>query len=687
MRIYLFTSLNIFPLDIITLFPDAAPQFKFTPPLGLFTLAGGVKGRKDCEVRIIDLNREAAALKADHKDLLPGLYSAIHGIISGGTPAGERIVAGFQTLCTSHHTALYLAERLKRDIPDAVVLFGGPQASAVAKPTLEAFPYVDYVLAGEADLAFPEFIDALAGARAPSTVGGLYFRDVSGRVNEPRPPQVPADLDRLPFPDYDCYPYPIQEFLLEAGRGCPYSCAYCFTGKFFSRKCRYKSAARISAEIADLNARFGRVAGVSFQHDNLFGDPKAAIELCKELRKISEATGLRWNCFLRLDSIKDPQLGTLLKEAGCNKVFIGIESGSERIQKLINKYRDVSAAYRVIPQLHASGLQIDLGYMTEFPEETPDDLEKTLRLAAFTRLYDVNYQINPLMVYSGTKVFEDYKERLVYDPGRDTTDYNARFFDHSETQGMFRLSPEIFSVFYSLPLRHPELKGLATMAHFVSRSFNHTCLAIVNWSDGVRRLVDIFLALKRHWSPDREAFMRAFEGWVSEEFGGNRAIMEVFRYERDCYDSVLTEKYARSGGSCAAANMRMIEEHGFRRLAAAPGDRTIRSNYALTSSMLTATFKQGLAAGQALPPPALTDEDRAYFIKGSVNKSEKAFNIEVYRYPAVAGRIYDAVTSGKTPIGELAAEQLPDIPYIQTAQWVSLFSSKGLICLTTPPRN
>lgn len=686
MKIYLFTSLNIFPLDIITLFPDAAPQFKFTPPLGLFTLAGGLKGRKDCEVRIIDLNREAAALKADHKDLLPGLYAAVHRIIAGGSPAGERVVAGFQTLCTSHHAALYLAERLKKDFPGAVVLFGGPQASAVAKPTLKEFKYVDYVLAGEADLAFPEFIDALEGSRDPGTVGGLYFRDTSGCVNEPRPPHVPVDLDRLPFPDYECYPYPMQEFLLEAGRGCPYSCAYCFTGKFFSRKCRYKSAARISAEIAELNSRFGRVNGVSFQHDNLFGDPKAAMELCGELRKISEATGMRWNCFLRLDSIKDPQLGTLLKGAGCSKVFIGIESGSERIQKLINKYRDVNAAYSVIPQLRASGLQIDLGYMTEFPEETPEDLEKTFRLAAFTRLYDVNYQINPLMVYSGTKVFEEYKDRLVYDPGRDTTDYNARFFDHPETRGMFRLSPEIFSVFYSLPLRHPELKGLATMAHFVSRSFNQTCLAIINWSADVRRLVDVFVALKRHWSPDRDAFMRAFESWVTERFGDNRAIMEIFRYEKDCYDAVLTEKYARSGGSSAATNMRLVEEHGFRRLVASPGDRTIRSKYALTSSMLTASFRQGLADGQVLPLPAMPDDDSAYFIKGTVNKSEKAFNIEIYRYPAVAGRIYDAVTCGKVPIGELAAARLQDVPYIQTAQWLSLFTNKSLISLAPPLR-
>lgn len=686
MKIYLFSSLNIFPLDIITLFPDAAPQFKFTPPLGLLTLAGGLKGRKGCGVRIIDLNREAAALNADHKDLLPRLYDAVYKIVAADAAGGERIVLGFQTLCTSHHAALYLAGRFKENLPGAVVLFGGPQSSAAAKPTLEAFEYVDYVLAGEADLALPEFMDALEGAREPGTVGGLYFRDVAGRVSEPGPAMVPAELDQLPFPDYSCYPYPVAEFQLEAGRGCPYSCSYCFTGKFFSRKCRYKSAARISAEIAELVSRFGHVGAVSFQHDNLFGDPKAAVALCGELRKISEATGMRWNCFLRLDSIKDPQMGSLLKGAGFNKVFLGIESGSERIQKSLNKYRDVNAAYRVIPELHASGLQIDLGYMTEFPDETSEDLEKTFRLVAFSRLYDVNYQINPLMVYSGTKIFEEYLDRLTYDPKRDTTDYNSRFFDHPETLGMFRLSPEIFSVFYSLPLRHPELKGLATMAHFITRSFNHTCLAIINWSADVRRLVDIFLTLKQYWTSDRDAFMHGFENWVVSTFADNREIMEIFHYEKDCYDSVLTDKYVRDDSSSTTNNMRLIEEHGFRRLLALPGDRVIRASYALTPAIMTAAFKQGLVSGQLLTPPVISSDDSAYFIKGIVNKREKGFNIEVYRYPVLAGRIYDAVATGKATIGELATAQLPDAPYLQTAQWLSLLSGKGLISLSPPPR-
>jgi len=56
------------------------------------------------------------------------------------------------------------------------------------------------------------------------------------------------------------------------------------------------------------------------------------------------------------------------------------------------------------------------------------------------------------MIYSGTAIFNEYRDRLVYGPQRDTTDYNERFFSCPDTRAMFRLSSEIFSVFYSFSL-------------------------------------------------------------------------------------------------------------------------------------------------------------------------------------------------------------------------------------------
>lgn len=673
MKILLFNSLNIFPLNIITLFPEEAPAFQVTPPLGLFSLAGSVKHMSRCATRIIDLNHEASLLDDPPGELLPGLYSRVREIISAEVPERGRFLAGFQTLCTSHHAALYLAGRIKEDYPESVTLFGGPQSSAVPGPTMELFPFVDYILSGEADTTFPLFVESLLGGRPPVCAGGLYYRDGSGAVMSTGPAPLPDDLDSLPMPDYDCYPYPVPGLLVEAGRGCPNNCSFCFTGKFFSRKCRYKSAGRIEEELRALRTKFGALGTVSFQHDNLFGSSREARGLCGSLGEMTKKLDFDWNCFIRLDGLHDEDIGGLLKVSGCNKIFIGIESGSGAVQKKIGKYRDVDRAYEIIPRLCGEGLTLDLGYMIEFPEETPDDVEKTMRLIAFSRLFNVNYQINPLMIYSGTDIFNEYRNSLVYDPGRDTTDYNERFFSSDDTHDMFRLSPEIFSVFYSFPLEHDEIKGLATLSHFITRSFVHTCLAIIFWSARTGRIVDICRELKPHWSLDRERFMGFFEGWVLENFSGCRPILDIFRYEKDCFDCVLTEKYvldAVCGGPAPSGSLAGLK--------AVAGDRVVVGRYSTTPPMVSDLFRKALAEGGAAAVPEPDEGDHVYFLKGIVRKEERSFDIEVYRCPGPAERVFRSFTASDRPVSASIDELAKEMPYHEVLQWLFLFFEKGL---------
>ncbi len=679
MKVFLFNSLNIFPLNIITLFPEEAPPFQITPPLGLFNLAGSIKHMSGCATRIIDLNHEAALLGDTPQELFPGLYRRVKEIISGQVRGDEVFLAGFQTLCTSHHAAIYLARRIKEDYPGSVVLFGGPQSSAVAAGTMELFGFIDFILSGEADLTFPLFVEALLGERPTGSVGGLYYRDASGKITSNAAAPLPDDLDMLPFPDYDCYPYPVDGLLVEAGRGCPNNCSFCFTGKFFSRKCRYKSAGRIKEELEMLKAKFGSLGTISFQHDNLFGSTGEARDLCRSLGEMTGELDFGWNCFIRLDGLHDEDMGGLLKEAGCNKIFIGIESGSEIVQKKIRKYRNVARAYDIIPRLCGAGLELDLGYMIEFPEETPDDVEKTMRLIAFSRLYNVNYQINPLMIYSGTAIFNEYRDRLVYDPQRDTTDYNERFFSSPDTHAMFRLSPEIFSVFYSFPLEHEEIKGLATLSHFITRSFVHTCLAIIFWSDRTKRIVDICMELKPHWSEDRERFMENFERWIFARFADCRPIVDIFRYERDCFDCVLTGKYALDLAPGVDEIKELAGSGGLEGLKGIAGDRVVVGRYGMTPPMVSGVFKKALAEKRPAPEVKPDDGDHVYFLKGIVRKEERSFNIEVYRYPGIAGGMFRSLTQHGRSLGESIEELAKDEAYHEILQWLFLFFEKGLI--------
>ena len=623
MNIFLFNSLNIFPLDIITLFPEEAQPFQATVPIGLLNLAGSIKHMEACKTRIIDLNIEAAALKCGMADLLPSLYERIRTIVSEEAGGERTFLAGFQTLCTSHHLALDLARRMKDDFPESLMLFGGPQSSAVADETMELFPPVDFILSGEADFSFPLLVEAVLHQRDLESVAGLHFRQGPRDVRRTGRAVPPEDLDALPFPDYDSYPYPVSPLLVEAGRGCPNNCAFCFTGKFFSRRCRYKSAQRLEKELALLKDRFGEPGTVSFQHDNLFGSAERAHRLCNALAALAKRLHFDWNCFIRLDALQNPRIGGLLRNAGCKKVFIGIESGSEDVQKAIHKYRNVSSAYEVIPRLAGQGLELDLGFVLEFPGERPDDVEKSLRLVAFSRLHEANFQINPLMIYSGTAMFEQHKNKLVYDPQRDTTDYNKCFFSSPGIHEMLQKSPAMFSVFYSFPLDHEELKGIATLAHFVMRSFVHTCMAIALWSGKGMRIVDICLELKPYWSDDRVGFVNAFERWALGRFADCPVITELFRYEKDCFDCALTDKYAW--------NPRLYPpqspsgQGGFRNLRARRGDRVVVNRYRMSPPLAAKDFKSALPGRRHADPRPGRERPRLF------HQRRRAEGREVFR--------------------------------------------------------
>lgn len=163
----------------------------------------------------------------------------------------------FYTLWPYYHVMMRIARELKMRKPDIVTVFGGPQASATAEATMAAMDYVDYICAGEGENTVVPFFKAVLekDAAALTSVPGLYYRE-NGAVshNERNIPLV--DLNTLPYWDERLYCGDYEEqqtelqsdkyfMTIDVGRGCPFSCTFCSSSRYWKRTYRLKSPERM----------------------------------------------------------------------------------------------------------------------------------------------------------------------------------------------------------------------------------------------------------------------------------------------------------------------------------------------------------------------------------------------------------------------------------------------------------
>lgn len=192
-------------------------------PVGVLTLTAILSGR-GYDVSFVDMN----SVFSEHvreRSAAPFAAHAARALLDTGAD-----VVGLGTLSSSYPLTLRVATALKKERPGVCLLLGGPQATAVDRATLLAFPAVDLVLRGEADETLVTLLDALRDGAETTAVNGLSYRSGAEVMRTPSAP-VPLDLDSIPLPAYDLFPALRDAGMipLEVGRGCPYGCTFCST--------------------------------------------------------------------------------------------------------------------------------------------------------------------------------------------------------------------------------------------------------------------------------------------------------------------------------------------------------------------------------------------------------------------------------------------------------------------------
>lgn len=412
-------------------------------PLGLLAL-GAVLEAIDVEVEIID--QTLVAQNNPYTDEFQFYELASQRIYES-----DADIVGFTTMCNSYPQTVELARFFHQLDPEATIIFGGPQATAVDVDTVEAFPWVDIIVRGEADKTFPELVSCLRDGEDWRHLNGLTWLDDDGVQRTPDAPLV--FLDDLPIPAYHLYPIETNRshfghIPIDAGRGCPFECTFCSTNLFFKRRYRMKSAERLAEEVRYIQDKYD-THQIEFTHDMFTVSKKMVLHICDTLKQLDRP--ILWGCSARADCVT-PALLDAMYDAGCRRLFYGLESGSPAMQRKMRKKLNPERVPPVVKYAHDLGIGVTASFIAAFPEETDSDLFETINMILDFVKMGVNVvQLHMLAPLVGSPLYWQYRDELDYDGH--CSDVSTYLLTQNEVDLVERY-PHIFSSFYHMPTHY-----------------------------------------------------------------------------------------------------------------------------------------------------------------------------------------------------------------------------------------
>ena len=347
-------------------------------------------------------------LKQSHSLYIEGLSSFQHpvwkevgAVIKNFSPD----VVGISTMTSSYPSALMVA-RIVKKISSATVLMGGVHPS-ILHEEVAANDDVDYVVRGEAENTILDLIQNIERGLEPEGVRGLTYRRNGAIVKTPDRDPI-RDLDSIHYPDTSTFLYPerytnTSYSTIIAARGCPAQCHFCSNLSLWGGRYRSRSAENIFNQLQNTYEKYQ--TPILFLDDNLLFSKKFVVQLCDLMNE--NTPDLLWRCQSRVDTITEEKL-SIIKDAGCWSITLGIESGSDNILSYINKRLTVEKAMRCFEEILNAGIQLSVNFMFGFPEETWNDMKATLEF--IKKIPAHNIAISKFIPLPGTKLYNDVLE-------------------------------------------------------------------------------------------------------------------------------------------------------------------------------------------------------------------------------------------------------------------------------------
>jgi anaerobic magnesium-protoporphyrin IX monomethyl ester cyclase len=292
-------------------------------------------------------------------------------------------VVGLYVNLMTKTTVLRMAAECRRQ--GALVVMGGPEPAPSAERYLEHG--ADVVVVGEGEITLEELLPALVkapGRRDWSKIAGLVYRDETGALVRTSPRALIRDLDAQPWPDRDAIDIGLYldawrnrhgrgSVSLITARGCPYTCRWC-SRSVFGETHRRRSVASVADEVEGIVERYNPEM-VWFADDVFTIHRGWTLAFATEMRR----RGLRipFECISRAERI-DEDVAEALQSLGCFRLWIGSESGSQRILDAMDRRVKVEEVQRATRLLQANGIEVGMFLMLGYPGEQQADIVATV---------------------------------------------------------------------------------------------------------------------------------------------------------------------------------------------------------------------------------------------------------------------------------------------------------------------
>ena len=367
--------------------PGRQPQY----PTGIFKMASFCKDFYDIIVldqRIdLDIIHTISELLAKNNDML---------CLGLSVMTGEQI---------KH--AIDISKAFHGQLP---IVWGGMHPTILPQQTLES-GFIDYIVIGEGEEAFMNLLHCLSG-RQVGTELFLSRENCNYKYNYVKDLSSAGYVDFSKFNIRDAYFVKrdgfSKAFTLETSRGCPYRCYYCHNS-IYKKPYRVLSHEKVLNLITTLKSDYG-IDGVVFQEDNFFAKMNRARAIINGLTGITDIgwkTNSRVNYFYKV--VDDARFMGSLLNSGCKVIQFGIESGSPRILKMINKGIQVDEVVLLNRKLSTYPISIRYNFMVGFPGETIDDIQNTFELIDKLQGDNPNAEppfLNTYNPYPGTELYD-----------------------------------------------------------------------------------------------------------------------------------------------------------------------------------------------------------------------------------------------------------------------------------------
>jgi radical SAM superfamily enzyme YgiQ (UPF0313 family) len=331
---------------------DTEIKTRMSPPLGLYTIVNVLRGRHNVVVE----NENIEQIEYDTPDVV-GITITLDAL-----PRAIEIAREFR----------------RRGVP---VVAGGIHVTTA--PNHVPRDEFDAICIGAAEWTWPEIVSDIES----KSLKPVYKCDrrFSGRDI------IPPAYDIIPRGKY------LYRNIIHTSRGCPFKCDFCYNS-FGEHRFMHREKEDVINEIKALGQKH-----VMIIDDNFIGDPRWTMDLLRDLIPLK----IKWNAAVSINVVNIPGMLDLMKESGCQGLFIGFESINTSSLDGVHKVQNDRAKFEyAISEIHRRGIMINASFVFGIDSDTPDVFKRTVEWIVSQKIETITSHI--LTPYPGTKLYDEF---------------------------------------------------------------------------------------------------------------------------------------------------------------------------------------------------------------------------------------------------------------------------------------